>query len=118
MSTGDLSQTAELSVEIDSSPDRSTCFSADLAAGCDAEVGDIVESDFEGERLSNLEEEDNDNEEPNEDVESQSSAESEYPRDKEAAAFNVDRKRRMNRYIVDLCVRVCVIVNTTLEIIK
>ena len=93
LSTGDLSVTAEMSVEIDSSPDRSTCFSAD------AEVGDIVESDFEGERLSNLEEEENDNEEANDDVESQSSMELEYPsRDKETSAFNVERKRRMNRY--------------------
>ncbi len=99
MSTGDLSVTAELSVEMDSSPDRSTCFSADLGAGCDAEVGDLVESDFEAERLSNLEEEDNDNEEVNEDVESQSSAELEYPRDKETSAFNLDRKRRANRYL-------------------
>ena len=86
-----------MSVEIDSSPDRSTCFSADLGAGCDAEVGDIVESDFEAERLSNLEEEENDNEEVNDDVESQSSAELEYPRDKETSAFNLDRKRRANR---------------------
>lgn len=86
-----------MSVEIDSSPDRSTCFSADLGAGCDPEVGDLIESDFEAERLSNLEEEDNDNEEVNDDVESQSSAELEYPREKESSAFNGDRKRRTNR---------------------
>lgn len=83
-------------MEIDSSPDRSTCFSADLGGGCD-EVGDI-ESDFEAERLSNLEEEDNDNEEVNDDVESQSSPELEYSREKATTAFNADRKRRGNRY--------------------
>ncbi|XP_046656104.1 uncharacterized protein LOC124349488 isoform X2 [Daphnia pulicaria] len=94
LSTGDLSVTAEMSVEIDSSPDRSTCFSADLGGGCD-EVGDI-ESDFEAERLSNLEEEDNDNEEVNDDVESQSSPELEYSREKATTAFNADRKRRGN----------------------
>ncbi len=86
-----------MSVEIDSSPDRSTCFSADLGGGCD-EVGDI-ESDFEAERLSNLEEEDNDNEEGNDDVESQSSPELEYTREKATTAFSGDRKRRGNRYI-------------------
>lgn len=80
-----------MSVEIDSSPDRSTCFSADLGAGCDAEGGDLIESDFEAERLSNLEEEDNDNEEANDDVESQSSADLEYSREKEIG------KRRTNK---------------------
>lgn len=94
-----------MSVEMDSSPDRSTCFSADLGAGCcDAEVRDMVESDFEAERLSNLQEEDDDDDNDNEahpdDVESASSAELEYnnSRDKESSAFNLDRKRRMNRY--------------------
>lgn len=87
--------TAEMSVEIDSSPDRSTCFSADLGAGGDAEVGDLVDSDFEAERLSNLEEEDNDIEEANEDADSQSSAEMEA-----AAVFNIDRKRKMNRFLL------------------
>ncbi|XP_032788806.1 uncharacterized protein LOC116926122 isoform X1 [Daphnia magna] len=95
LSTGDLSVTAEMSVEIDSSPDRSTCFSADLGAGCDAEGGDLIESDFEAERLSNLEEEDNDNEEANDDVESQSSAELEYSREKE-----IGKRRTNNRYAV------------------
>ena len=92
--------TAEMSVEIESSPDRSTCFSADLGPNVDAEVGDLVDSDFEAERLSNLEEEDNDNEEINEDADSQqSSADLDFVREeKESSSFNIDRKRRMNRY--------------------
>ena len=89
-----------MSVEIESSPDRSTCFSADLGPNADAEVGDLVDSDFEAERLSNLEEEDNDNEEINEDADSQqSSADLDFVREeKESSSFNIDRKRRMNRY--------------------
>lgn len=85
--------TAEMSVEIESSPDRSTCFSNDLGATGDPEVGDMVDSDFEAERLSNLEEEDQDLEEANEDGDSQSSGEMEA-----AAVFNIDRKRKMNRF--------------------
>ena len=68
LSTGDLSVTAEMSVEMDS--DRSTCFSAG-----DPEVGiDLVDSDFEAERLSNLEEEDNDLEVNDQDADSQQSS--------------------------------------------
>ena len=79
--------TAEMSIDVDSSPERSTCFSA--------------ESDFEAERLSNLEEEDNDHGEINEDIESQSSDELEYSRRKETSSCNVDRNRRKhNRYII------------------
>lgn len=79
-------------MEMDS--DRSTCFSAG-----DPEVGDLVDSDFEAERLSNLEEEDNDNEEANEEGDSQSSVDLEFGREeKEAAAFNGERQRRMNRF--------------------
>ena len=75
--------TAEMSIDVDSSPERSTCFSA--------------ESDFEAERLSNLEEEDNNHEEINEDIiESQSSDELEYSRRKETSSCNVDRNRRTN----------------------
>lgn len=82
-----------LSIEMDSSPDRSV-YSADLGAGCDA---DEPESDFEAERLSNLaEEQDDDNEEANDDPDSQqhTSPEIEYVREKEPA---FDRKSKMSR---------------------
>lgn len=94
MSTGDLSVTAEMSIEIDSSPDRSV-YSADLGAGCDAEAGEL-ESDFEAERLSNLAEEDDDEPDANDDAESQqhTSPEVEYVREKESV---YDRKSKMNR---------------------
>lgn len=99
LSTGDLSVTAEmLSIELDSSPDRSV-YSADLgASGCDPEAGEEVESDFEAERLSNLAEEqdDDDGGDAIEAPDSQHSAspEVEYVREKESA---FDRKAKMSR---------------------
>jgi hypothetical protein len=87
-----------MSVEIDSSPDRSTCFSADpdgilAESNMDPESGEMVDSDSEAEGLSNLEEEDND---ANEDADSQASADLEYNDEKEV----VD-KRRMNRFSIN-----------------
>ena len=83
MSTGDLSVTAEMSVEIETSPDRSTCYSADPE-----QAGNMGDSDYEADGLSNLEEENNDE---NDDVDSQASDL------EEAVAFHQERRRRMNR---------------------
>ena len=77
LSTGDLSATAEMSVE--SSADDSVGFSGDMLAADGY-------SDLEADVLSNLEEENNDDD-------SQASADLE-----EAAAFNNERKMRMNRF--------------------
>lgn len=79
LSTGDLSVTAEMSVDIESSADDSPCFSGDMAAV-------EGESDLEADVLSNLEEENNDDDSQGLDDDLE-----------EAAAFNNDRKIRMSR---------------------
>lgn len=99
MSTGDLSANAEHSVEIDSSPDRSTCFSADpdgviAETGMDHEFGGTMDSDSENGALSNLEEEDHD---ANDDVDSQASVDLEYVNEDKKGRS--ESKRKLTRFV-------------------
>ena len=59
----------------------------------DPEAGELVDSDFEAERLSNLQEEEND---ANDDIDSQASADLEYANEEKDSFVS---KKRMNRFV-------------------